>query len=202
MHGAGNKCPVVFFDRDGTLNVERGYLRRVDDLVLIEGVAQAVRRLNQGGIKAILVSNQSGAARGYYPLSHIESLHKRLAGLLEEEGAHLDAVYYCPHLKEGAEPSLAKECDCRKPLTGLVDRAFAEHPELDPSFSFVVGDKTNDLGLANACGARCILVKTGYGQGLIDKNLHLDFKIDYQGDSVVDAVDWILKEIDKKAYAR
>ena len=83
MHGADKKSPVVFFDRDGTLNVEKGYLRKLDDLVLIEGAAAAVRRLNQSGIKAILVSNQSGAARGYYPLSHIESLHKRLARLLE-----------------------------------------------------------------------------------------------------------------------
>jgi len=189
------KRPVVFFDRDGTLNVEKGYLRKVDDLVLIEGAGAAVKRLNQAGVKAILVSNQSGAARKLYPLSHIEALHKRLVELLEKEGAHLDAIYYCPHLPEGQEPTLSIECDCRKPLTGLVNRAFSEHPDLDKSLSFVVGDKTNDLGLANNCGARCILVKTGYGQSLIDSGEYEGFKIDCQADSVVEAVNWILERV-------
>jgi D-glycero-D-manno-heptose 1,7-bisphosphate phosphatase len=189
------KRPVVFFDRDGTLNVEKGYLRKVDDLELIEGAGAAVKRLNQAGVKAILVSNQSGAARKYYPLSHIDALHERLVKLLGEEGAHLDALYYCPHLPEGQDPLLAIACDCRKPLTGLVDRAFREHPDLDQSQSFVVGDKTNDLGLANNSGAACILVKTGYGQSLIDSGEDRGFKIDCQADSVVEAVDWILTRL-------
>jgi D-glycero-D-manno-heptose 1,7-bisphosphate phosphatase len=195
MISSQSKRPVVFFDRDGTLNVEKGYLRKVDDLVLIDGAAAAVKRLNQASVKAILVSNQSGAARRYYPLSHIDALHDRLVKLLEKEGAHLDDLYYCPHLPEGQEPSLAIECDCRKPLTGLIERAFAEHPELDKNLSFVVGDKTNDLGLANNCGAQCILVKTGYGQGLIESGEHKGFKINFQANSVVDAVDWILKQV-------
>jgi D-glycero-D-manno-heptose 1,7-bisphosphate phosphatase len=195
MHEAKTKRPVVFFDRDGTLNVEKGYLREVDDLVLIAGAGQSVKRLNQAGVAAILVSNQSGAARRFYPVSHIEALHARLAKLLKEDGAHLDAVYYCPHLPEGEEPALAIACNCRKPLTGLVEQAFAEHPDLDPALSFMIGDKTNDLGLANACGARCILVKTGYGEALIQSGEHARYKIDLTAVSVVEAVDWILAEI-------
>jgi D-glycero-D-manno-heptose 1,7-bisphosphate phosphatase len=195
MHEAKAKRPVVFFDRDGTLNVEKGYLRKVEDLVLIEGAGLAVKRLNQAGVAAVLVSNQSGAARKFYPLSHIEALNERLAMLLKQEGAHLDAVYYCPHLPEGEEQALAIACDCRKPLPGLVERAFAEHPDLDRALSFVIGDKTNDLGLANSCGARCILVKTGYGQSLIESGEHSKFKIDLQAESAVQAVDWILSEI-------
>jgi len=190
--------PVVFFDRDGTLNVEKGYLRKVEDLVLIEGAGIAVKRLNEAGIACMLVSNQSGAARQYYPLAHIEALHAKLADLLKQEGAHLDAIYYCPHLPEGSEPTLAIECDCRKPLTGLIKRAFKEHPDLDAKLSFVVGDKTNDLGLANNSGSRCILVRTGYGQSLIDSQEHRQYKIDLQADSVVEAVDWIMSEVTRE----
>jgi len=189
------KRPVVFFDRDGTLNVEKGYLRKVEDLVLIEGAGAALKRLNQADVACVLVSNQSGAARQYFPIAHIEALHVRLAALLAKEGAHLDAIYYCPHLPEGKDPALSIQCDCRKPLTGLIERALKDHPDLDPSLSFVVGDKTADLGLANNSGSRCILVQTGYGQSLIDSNEQAKYKIDFQAASVVEAVDWIISTI-------
>src|SRR5581483_168875 len=93
--------PVVFLDRDGTLNEEIGYIHNVDHLQLIPGAAKAIIRLNQAGVAAVLVTNQSGAARGYYEEEHILNLNKRLVELLNKEGARLDAVYYCPHLPDG-----------------------------------------------------------------------------------------------------
>ena len=141
------------------------------------------------------MSNQSGAARNYYPLSHIEALHKRLIWLLQEQGAHLDALYYCPHHPAGVVPELTVACDCRKPLTGLVERAFKEHPDLNRHQSFVVGDKTNDLGLANRCGAKCVLVETGFGKHLIESKEHLSFSVDFQAKSVAEAVDWVLTRL-------
>src|SRR5947209_754446 len=120
MHSEQRR-PVVFLDRDGTLNEEVGYIKELSNLVLIEGAAEAIRRLNDAGVAAILVTNQSGAARGYYPEQHIKDLNARLVNLLEAQGAHLDAVYYCPHLPEGTVQPYAGECDCRKPSAGMVE---------------------------------------------------------------------------------
>lgn len=192
---AMNKQPVVFLDRDGTLNVEVGYIRNVDDLVLIDGAAEAVRKLNQAGIAAILVTNQTGAARGYYAESHIHALNARLLRLLEENNAHLDHVYYCPHLEEGTVEPFNRACDCRKPAVGMVEQAYLEHPELDRSRSFVIGDKATDVELAQNCGARGILVTTGYGEAVLKGEYQHVVKPDYQAPSIVEAVDWILNQV-------
>lgn len=190
-----NKRPVVFLDRDGTLNVEVGYIRNVEDLVLIDGAAEAVRKLNQAGIAAILVTNQSGAARGYYAESHIHELHARLLKLLKAENAHLDNIYYCPHLEEGTVPPFNRVCDCRKPEVGMVEQAYAEHPELDRSRSFVIGDKATDVELARNCGAKGILVTTGYGTAVLKGEYQHIVEPDFQAPSIVEAVDWILQQV-------
>lgn len=190
-----NKRPVVFLDRDGTLNVEVGYIRNVEDLVLIDGAAEAVRKLNQAGIAAILVTNQTGAARGYYAESHIHALHARLLKLLKAENAHLDQIYYCPHLEEGTVPPFNKVCDCRKPEIGMVEQAYAEHPELDKSQSFVIGDKATDVELARNCGAKGILVTTGYGTAVLKGEYQHIVEPDFQAPSIVEAVDWILQQV-------
>jgi D-glycero-D-manno-heptose 1,7-bisphosphate phosphatase len=190
---ANIKQSVVFLDRDGTLNIEKGYLRSIEDLVLIPGAAQSVRRLNDAGFAAILVTNQSGAARKYYPESHIQDLHKRLQCLLAQEGAVLDAVYYCPHLPDGIEPSLTKVCHCRKPETGLIDRAYAQFPDLKREQSFMIGDKEADMGLALNATIKSIIVETGYGKDTL-KILHSkNIKPDLIAVDINEAVDWILK---------
>jgi D-glycero-D-manno-heptose 1,7-bisphosphate phosphatase len=187
--------PAVFLDRDGTLNVEVGYIRDLNDLNLIEGAAEAVRRLNEAQVAAILVTNQSGAARGYYQEQHIRDLNSRLSRLLEEEGAFLDDVYYCPHLEEGSIEHLSVACHCRKPEIGMVEQAFREHPELDPARSFVVGDKATDVELAKNCGVKGVLVTTGYGQRVVAGQYQWPVEPDYQAASIVDAVDWILTQL-------
>lgn len=195
----GNKKPVVFLDRDGTLNVEIGYIRKVDDLNLIEGAAKAVKKLNDNGVAAVLVTNQTGAARGYYPESHIHALNERLLMLLKSEGAFLDDVYYCPHLEEGTVEEFSFACDCRKPAKGMVDKALGDHPEYDPSCTFVVGDKATDVELAQNCGARGVLVRTGYGEAVLKGEYQNPVQADFEAGSIVEAVDWILAQINSLA---
>src|SRR5579883_138359 len=149
--------PVVFLDRDGTLNEEIGYIHDVSMLNLINGAAESVKKLNEANVAAVLVSNQTGAARGFYSEEHIKKLNERLVALLEQKGARLDALYYCPHLESGKVKEFSIACDCRKPEPGLVKRAFAEHQDLDPARSYVVGDKASDVELAKKCGAKAIL---------------------------------------------
>jgi D-glycero-D-manno-heptose 1,7-bisphosphate phosphatase len=198
MKSARQSKAVVFLDRDGTLNVEAGYLRNVSDLRLIEGAGDAIAKLNKAGVAAVLVTNQSGPARDYYPESHIVELHERLSSLLAAGGAHLDAVYYCPHLPEGSVAQYARQCDCRKPLTGMVERAFHDDPELDRERAFVVGDKATDIELARNCGARGVLVRTGYGQAVLTGRYQWPVIADFEAASIIDAVDWILSTLAAK----
>ncbi|HEY9712162.1 MAG TPA: HAD family hydrolase [Chroococcales cyanobacterium] len=190
------KRPVVFLDRDGTLNVEVGYIKELNNLNLIEGAAEAIKKLNDRGVATILVTNQTGAARGYYPEQHILDLNQRLVRLLNEGGAKLDALYYCPHLEEGSVAPYAVSCQCRKPLTGMVEQAYREHPQLDRRRSFVIGDKATDVELAQNCGARGVLVTTGYGERVQKGEYQWQVVPDFQADSIVEAVEWIISELD------
>lgn len=187
--------PVVFLDRDGTLNKEIGYIREVEKLELIDGAAAAIKRLNDASVAAVLVTNQSGAARGYYSVDHILKLNERLCRLLEAEGARLDAVYYCPHLPDGTVPEYTGNCRCRKPETGMVDQALSEHPELDCQRSYVVGDKSTDVELARNCQAKAVLVTTGYGKDVLAGKYQWPVQPDYTADDIISAVDWILTDL-------
>jgi len=196
--------PVVFLDRDGTLNVELGYIRELERLVLIDGACQSVRRLNQAKVAAVLVTNQTGAARGYYPESHIQALNERLCRLLKDGGAYLDDMYYCPHLREGDVAPYNVSCHCRKPETGMIEKAFADHTQFDRARSFVIGDKSTDVELAHNAGAKGILVSTGYGEAVMKGKYQWQVEPDFQADSIVEAVEWILGQlkIDQDASER
>jgi D-glycero-D-manno-heptose 1,7-bisphosphate phosphatase len=187
--------PVVFLDRDGTLNEEVGYIQDVSNLNLIKGAAEAVKRLNQAGVAAVLTTNQSGVARGYYPEQHIHKLHERLVSLLAQGGAKLDAVYYCPHLPDGTVEPFNCVCECRKPEAGMVTQALKEHGEYDPARSYVVGDKSTDVELAEKCGAKGVLVTTGFGQDVLEGKYQWPVKPDYIAKDLTEAVDWILKDL-------
>lgn len=187
--------PVVFLDRDGTLNEEVGYIRDLNDLRLIKGAAAAVRRLNEAGVAAVLVTNQTGAARGYYEEQHIRNLNNRLAELLVAEGARLDASYYCPHL-EGAQVSVYDSvCECRKPEPGLVLQALSEDVTLDKTRCYVVGDKATDIELAEKCGAKGVLVTTGYGQQVLEGTYQWQVKPTFTAADIVAAIEWILSDL-------
>lgn len=188
---------AVFLDRDGVLNIEAGYLYRLEDLNLIPGVAQAVRRLNQVGLFCCLASNQAGPARGYYPVEHVQALHDRLQQLLAvEAGARLDAIYQCPYLSApegGVEPAFTRWSTWRKPNTGMLVAAAWEH-DLDLERSFMVGDKATDVDLAHNAGCRGILVQTGYGRRVLQGKYQHTTQPDFIAQDLSQAVDWILAQ--------
>ncbi len=153
---------AVFLDRDGTINREVGYLSSPERLELLPGAGEAIRALNRAGIPVVVTTNQAGVARGYFTEETLAAIHRRLAELLAGEGATLDAVYYCPHHLEGVRPELAIACDCRKPGSGMAERA-ARELNLDLASSVWVGDRPHDLAPAEKFGGRSVLVMTGYG---------------------------------------
>ena len=154
---------AVFLDRDGTLIQERGYLKDPDQVALEPGAAEAVVRLNRSGFAVVLVTNQSGVARGYYGEEDVVAVHRRLESLLEAEGARLDGVYYCPHYPEGVVKEYRQACSCRKPAGGMLLRA-AEDLGITLGGSYVIGDKLTDTEAARREGLTGILVRTGYGE--------------------------------------
>jgi D-glycero-D-manno-heptose 1,7-bisphosphate phosphatase len=152
---------AVFLDRDGTVNEEVGYLTDLKKLRLIAGAGAAIKRLNEADFKVVLVTNQSGVARGYFPESLVHDAHKRLFEMLKSEGARVDAVYYCPHHPTAGNQQYTVECDCRKPRTGLIDRAVKDLA-IDIRHSYLVGDKWSDIELAQRAGVYGVLVTSGF----------------------------------------
>ncbi|MFL5577918.1 MAG: D-glycero-alpha-D-manno-heptose-1,7-bisphosphate 7-phosphatase [Gemmatimonadaceae bacterium] len=148
--GASPPRPAVFLDRDGTLIDDVHYISRAEDVRLLPGAAAAVRRLNEAGVPVIVITNQSGIARGIVTPAAYEAVHARLAELLAAEGARLDATYFCPHGPDDG-------CRCRKPGIELYERAIAEH-RLDGARAFFVGDRLRDLQPARAFGGGGVLV--------------------------------------------
>jgi len=155
---------AIFVDRDGTLSHEVGYVNHLSRFRLFPFAASAVRAINNSGFLAVVVTNQAGVARGYYPESLVHEVHDALRSELSGGGARLDGVYVCMHHPSVGEPPYRLDCDCRKPKPGLVLRAAADL-DIDVKRSYVVGDREGDLELAWNVGARGVLVKTGYGLG-------------------------------------
>jgi D-glycero-D-manno-heptose 1,7-bisphosphate phosphatase len=150
------KIPAVFLDRDGTLNVEKGYVHRSQDWEWIPGAAAALRRFNRMGFKVVVVSNQSGVARGYFSVEEVERFQRWIARECARRGARVDAFYFCPHGPDD-------RCSCRKPKPGMLRRA-AREMKLDLSRSWMVGDHASDVGAARAAGVAPIFVLTGHGR--------------------------------------
>jgi D-glycero-D-manno-heptose 1,7-bisphosphate phosphatase len=156
--------PAVFMDRDGTLSHEVGYVNHPDRLRLYPWAAAAVRAINEASWLAVVVTNQAGVARGYFPETVFDEVQRRLREDIERGGARFDAVYACLHHPSVGEAPYRADCDCRKPRPGLLRRAEAELGA-DLRHSWVVGDRHSDLQLAWSVGARGALVTTGYGKG-------------------------------------
>lgn len=154
---------ALFLDRDGTINIEEGYLSDPDRLELIPGSAEAIREANEAGLRVFVVTNQSGVARGLHSEADILAVHRRLEELLAAQGARLDALYYCPHHPDAGSPPYRKVCTCRKPKTGMVEQA-AKRFGIDLASSFLVGDKCIDIETGKNAGCGTVLVLTGYGR--------------------------------------
>jgi D-glycero-D-manno-heptose 1,7-bisphosphate phosphatase len=177
----------VFLDRDGTISEEVGYLNHISRFRMLSGVPKAIRKLNDARLPVVVVTNQSGVGRGYFPESLIQEVHERLLSELAAEGARVDGMYYCPHV--GAD-----ECSCRKPKTGMLERA-ASDLQLDLKKSFVVGDRGGDVGMAHHAGCKSVLVRTGFGEGeLAWHAAKWRHQPDFVAKDLAEAVEWILRE--------
>jgi D-glycero-D-manno-heptose 1,7-bisphosphate phosphatase len=190
---------AVFLDRDGTIIEEVGYLDSPDRLTVFPWSPEAIRLLNEAGLRVVVITNQAGVARGLFSEQTVAAIHDELSARLARASAHVDAYYYCPHHPAGSVEAYACVCRCRKPAPALVERAAADL-DIDPARSFVVGDRWLDVSLARNVGARSVLVRTGYGRD--EERQPID---DVAADAVVDdllaAARWILHAIDGVAEA-
>ncbi len=154
---------AIFLDRDGTLIQERHFLHRPEEVEFIDGSIEALAKLSQAGFALVILSNQSGVARGYFGLSEVEAVNRELRRRLGERGIELDGIYVCPHHPEGGSPEFGIVCECRKPAPGMALRAAAEL-ELEIEGSWIVGDKPDDVRLSESLALRPVLLRTGYGR--------------------------------------
>lgn len=152
--------PAVFLDRDGTIIVEKNYLSDPDQVALLHGAAEGLRAMSNSSFLLVVVSNQSGVGRGYFSIEQARAVERRVASLLADEGVAIAGWYMCPHAPD-------ENCSCRKPLPGLIHAAVHDL-DIDPTRSFVIGDKRSDIDLAAAVGAKGVLVTTGHGYLDID----------------------------------
>jgi D-sedoheptulose 7-phosphate isomerase/D-glycero-D-manno-heptose 1,7-bisphosphate phosphatase len=156
----GRPRPGILLDRDGTIIVDHGYVGSVDRVDIIDGVPEAIASFNQAGIPVAVVTNQAGVARGYYGLEDVAAVHEYLALKLAEYGAHIDLFVYCPYHPDGVVADFARTSEDRKPRPGMAKAAEAAL-NLDLAASWVVGDRPEDLGLAEAVGASGVYVGPG-----------------------------------------
>jgi len=183
----------VFLDRDGVVIEEVSYLSSMNHLALFPWTTDSIRALNRAGIPVVVVTNQSGVARGLFDEAFVDEVHREISARLAMGGARIDAYYYCPHHPDGSVAGYARACDCRKPRPGLIDRAVRDL-NLDPARSFVVGDKWSDVELAHAAGARGVLVRTGHGADE-QARPRLGKGADAVVDNLAAAASWILQSL-------
>ena len=188
-----NKQRAIFLDRDGTINVSKGFISKADDLELIPGSIEAIKAINKSGALAIVITNQPVIARGECSFEELHNIHNKLKTLLGEKGAFVDDIFYCPHHPdkgfEGEVPELKFDCECRKPKTGMIDKAVKKY-NIDLSKSYMVGDSTMDLETARNAGIKSVLVNTGFAgnDGKYDRSC------DIEADNLFDAVEKIIKD--------
>jgi len=197
---APRRRAAVFVDRDGTVNREVHYLASVAGLRLLPGVAAAIRRLGDAGFAIVLVTNQSGVARGRMTLATVDAIHAELARRLAARGATLAGIYVCPHHPDAGAPPFRRRCQCRKPAPGLVRRA-ARDLGLDLGRSYCVGDGAVDLALAAATGTRGVLVLTGHGRATrraLDRRL----PVAHVAANFRAAAKWIIDDAERSARRR
>jgi len=187
---------AVFLDRDGVITKEPPfYAHRIDQLELIPKSSEAIRLLNKNGFKVIVVSNQAGVAKGYYQEKNIQIYNNEMKRQLKEKGAHIDAIYYCPHHSEATIEKYKIDCECRKPKPGMLRQAEKDL-NLDLKCSFLIGDKMSDIEAGYRAGCRTILVLTGQGNDELKKISEMDTKPTYISKDLFTAIQ-IIKRSNK-----
>ena len=176
---------AIFLDRDGTINEEVHYLSHPDQVRLIPGSAEAIRKLRAAGHAIVVVTNQSGLKRKYFTQDTLDKIHARLSAELAQHGAWLDGIYVCPHHPDDG-------CECRKPGARLYEQAAREH-DIDLARSVMIGDKDTDVLAARNHNMRAILVRTGYGANHVEAiSRWKDYQPAYVADDLLDAARWLL----------
>lgn len=181
---------VVFLDRDGTINIERNYLYRLEDFQFIRGVPEAIRKLNEANFKVVVITNQAGIARGYYSEEDVQKLHQYINEELKKNGAYIDCFYYCPHHPKEGIDTYKVNCNCRKPKIGMLLKTEEKY-QIDKENSWFIGDNRGDILAGQNYNIKTILVSTGYG-----KKVYLNDRdgliFDYYAKDLPDAVNYIL----------
>ena len=192
-----NKQRAIFLDRDGTMNVSKGFISKAEDLELIPGTVEAVKAINKSGALAIVITNQPVIARGECSFEELHNIHNKLKTLLGEKGAFVDDIFYCPHHTdkgfEGEVPELKFDCECRKPKTGMIKEAVGKY-NIDLSQSYMVGDSTMDLEMARNAGVKSVLVNTGFA----GNDGKYSRKCDIEAKDLLDAVEKIKADLKTK----
>jgi D-glycero-D-manno-heptose 1,7-bisphosphate phosphatase len=185
---------AVFFDRDGTLNEEIGHVRDAADFRVYSFAAQAVRLVNEAGLRAIVITNQSGVGRGLIRESLVRRVNRQLTRHIAAGGGRIDAIYYCPHHPEAAVERFRVVCGCRKPAPGLLEVAAKEFG-VDLAQSFMVGDRFVDMLAGRSVGARSVLVLTGVGRMELEDESNGTVQPDHVAEDAYHAVRWILANL-------
>lgn len=202
IRSVGRGKIAVFLDRDGTISDEVGYINHLERLRIFPWSAEAIRKLNQAGVKVIAVTNQSGVGRGYFTEELVHQVHQRITSELAAQGARVDAFYYCPHHPSAPNENYRLECRCRKPSTGMVEDA-AKRFRIDPKLSYVVGDSYRDMQLGFNAGARTVLVMTGYGRGEYEHQRHKWPRLpDMLAQNLLEAAEKILADLERSGRLR
>jgi D-glycero-D-manno-heptose 1,7-bisphosphate phosphatase len=183
---------AVFLDRDGTLNEDAGYPGNFGQITVYAGSYEAVRSLNEAGLLAIVVSNQSGVGRGFFGEAEVRIIHREMAAAFAARGARIDAFYFCPHFEGSADPRFDVACDCRKPQPGLALRAAADFG-IDLAGSYMIGDKPDDIAFARKIGAASVLVLTGQGRDSRRRLRAAGLEPDHVAAGVLTAARWIIR---------
>lgn len=174
---------AVFLDRDGVINVDKGYVHKIEDFEFYPNVFKALKKLQDAGFKLFIVTNQSGIAVGYYTEEDFLILTNWMLNQFEKEGIKIEKVYYCPHHEDGIVEKYSFKCDCRKPESGMITQAISEY-NIDPKQSFLIGDKENDILAAHKEGIKAALVKTGQGIKYVENTT-----ADFIGEDILDVVE-------------
>lgn len=186
------KKKAVFLDRDGTINKDVGYPNSFNVIEIYPSSYEAVRKINERGLLAVITTNQSGVGRGLIVEKNLHAIHQKFKEFFTKNNAHFDAIYYCPHFISSSNPHYRKDCQCRKPYPGMALKA-AEELNIDLENSYMVGDKVEDILFGLNIHARPILVLTGFGQESLLKLKKRGINPAYIAADLLDAVNWILQ---------
>jgi D-glycero-D-manno-heptose 1,7-bisphosphate phosphatase len=186
------KNRAIFLDRDGTINRDVGYPNSYSMIEIYPYSFEAVRKINDSGFLAVIVTNQSGIGRGFIEEKNLHDIHRRLRSDLSKKKASIDGIYYCPHFEHSERPEYRKDCDCRKPKTGMAQQAVRDL-NIDTTQSYMIGDKAEDILFGLNIHATPILLLTGYGQKSLSRLKEKGVEPAFVAETLKEAIDWILE---------